>query len=47
MTNDRITLDVEALCTAGVSERNDERTNHRNGYRDRALISSPSVNFTP
>ena len=28
-------LDVESLCKASRYERNDERTNHRNGYRDR------------
>jgi transposase-like protein len=29
-------LDVEALCNARAHERTGERTNHRNGYRDRA-----------
>ncbi len=28
-------LDVEALCGAGYSIRSDERSNSRNGYRDR------------
>ena len=28
--------DVEALCNARAHERSGERTNHRNGYRDRA-----------
>lgn len=28
-------LDVEALCNAGPHERAEERTNHRNGYRER------------
>jgi len=28
-------LDVEGLCGAGYGERNPERTNSRNGYRDR------------
>ncbi|MEZ5932527.1 MAG: IS256 family transposase [Alphaproteobacteria bacterium] len=28
-------LEVEGLCGAGFGERSDDRTNHRNGYRDR------------
>ena len=28
-------LEVESLCGAGHGERTPERTNHRNGYRDR------------
>ena len=28
-------IEVEGLCGAGFGERNDDRTNHRNGYRDR------------
>ena len=28
-------VDVEALCGAGHGERNEDRTNQRNGYRDR------------
>ena len=28
-------LEVEGLCGAGFGERGDDRTNHRNGYRDR------------
>ena len=28
-------LDVEGLCGAGYGERSPERTNSRNGYRDR------------
>ena len=28
-------LEVEDLCGAGFGERSDDRTNHRNGYRDR------------
>lgn len=30
-------MDVEALYRAAYGERNDERVNSRNGYRDRAL----------
>jgi hypothetical protein len=30
-------MDVEALCKAAYGERNEERTNSRNGYRDRVL----------
>jgi len=29
-------IDVEALCGAGYDEKNPERANSRNGYRDRA-----------
>lgn len=28
-------LEVEGLCGTGFGERSDDRTNHRNGYRDR------------
>jgi transposase-like protein len=28
-------LEVEGLCGAGFGERSEDRTNHRNGYRDR------------
>lgn len=28
-------LEVEGPCGAGFGERSDDRTNHRNGYRDR------------
>ena len=28
-------LEVEGLCRAGHGARNPERSNHRNGYRDR------------
>ena len=28
-------LEVDALCGAGHGERNADRTNHRNGYRER------------
>jgi putative transposase len=30
-------MDVEALCKAAYGERSEERTNSRNGYRDRLL----------
>jgi transposase-like protein len=30
-----MSLDVELLCNAGPHERAEERTNHRNGYRER------------
>jgi putative transposase len=30
-------MDVETLCRAAYGERSDERTNSRNGYRERAL----------
>ena len=30
-------MDVEALCKAAYGERSDERTNSRNGYRERVL----------
>ncbi len=29
-------MDVEGLCAAGYGERNPERINSRNGFRDRA-----------
>jgi len=29
-------LEVDGLCGAGHGERNAERSNHRNGYRERA-----------
>jgi transposase-like protein len=28
-------LEVEGLCGTGFGERSDDRTNHRNSYRDR------------
>jgi transposase-like protein len=31
-----VALEVDALCGAGHGERCAERTNHRNGYRERA-----------
>jgi putative transposase len=30
-----VNADVEGLCGAAAGERSEERTNHRNGYRDR------------
>lgn len=36
VANRLMQLDVESLCKAGRYERNDERENYRNGYRDRA-----------
>ena len=35
VANRLMQLDVENLCGAGLHERSEERTNHRNGYRDR------------
>ena len=36
VANRLMQLDVESLCKASRYERNDERENYRNGYRDRA-----------
>lgn len=35
VANRLMTLDVEQVCNARAHERNEERTNHRNGYRER------------
>jgi transposase-like protein len=39
-------LEVDGLCGAGHGERNAERSNHRNGYRERAL-GDPSRRHYP
>ena len=35
VANRLMTLDVEQVCNARAHERNEKRTNHRNGYRER------------